>query len=301
MTHGEHGRFNYLMVTLALLLGACGSFGQVASDENRTIVDREVKMPTPTEPTDLHSDATLSSITPFSVTQVDSPMLPPSEVLIPTGDAKKTVSPAETAEIHYQICSPLALHPLEELREIISDPYRPPPPGKEERHHGIDFSYYRHGERLSIQGVGIQSVLPGKVAASLVDSYPYGNVVIIETAYAALPNQITGLLPIKEGQSIYTLYAHMDQTPLVPLGEVITACRALGLVGKSGNAVEPHLHLEMRVGPSEAVFTSMGYYRAQDTEEERRNYVRWRTGGEFLHFNPMLVLQDLVEALRQNK
>jgi hypothetical protein len=35
----------------------------------------------------------------------------------------------------------------------------------------------------------------------------------------------------------------------------------------------------------------MGFYKADDTEEERSNYVRWRTSGEFRHFDPMRVLQ----------
>jgi murein DD-endopeptidase MepM/ murein hydrolase activator NlpD len=166
----------------------------------------------------------------------------------------------------FVICSPLSIHPLEELPEIISDPYRPPPPGKEERHHGVDFSYYRRGDRLSIKGVGVQSVLTGVAAASLADTFPYGNLVIIETEHTALPDRWVEALQIPPGYSIYTLYAHMDQPPKAAQGETVSACQPLGEVGLSGNAAEPHLHLEMRLGRPGARFNSMGFYKADDTE-----------------------------------
>jgi murein DD-endopeptidase MepM/ murein hydrolase activator NlpD len=188
----------------------------------------------------------------------------------------------------------LDIHDLDELPEITSDPYRPPPPGREERHHGVDFSYYRRGERTTIQGVGVQSVLAGRVITAIPDSFPYGNVVIIETVYEDLPAELVAQLEIPPGESIYTLYAHMEKAPLVALGETVLACQALGQVGKSGNAYEPHLHLEMRLGAAGTEFTSMGFYKADDTEEERSNYVRWRTSGDFRHFDPMRVLQKSV-------
>jgi hypothetical protein len=36
---------------------------------------------------------------------------------------------------------------------------------------------------------------------------------------------------------------------------------------------------------------AMGFYLATSTEEERSTYVRWRTGGEFNHLDPMLLLK----------
>ena len=202
------------------------------------------------------------------------------------------VLPTATAVVSstFQICSPLEIHPLDELTEIISDPYHPPPPGREERHHGVDFSYYRRGDRLTIQGVGVQAVFSGQIAAAIQDRFPYGNVVIVETRQNELPDAWISKLGMQPGESIYTLYAHLDQPPLLDLGEKVEACQSLGAVGKSGNTVEPHLHLEMRLGPAGQSFPSMAYYGAQDSKEERENYVRWRTGGEFRHFDPMSVL-----------
>jgi len=210
----------------------------------------------------------------------------PVELTQPSPTPTNTPTP-----IPFRICSPLDIHDLEELPEITSDPYRPPPPGREERHHGVDFSYYRRGERTTIQGVGVQSVFSGRVVAAIADSFPYGNVVIIETVYEDLPPELAAELEIPPGESIYTLYAHMDQAPLVALGDPVLACQALGQVGKSGNAAEPHLHLEMRLGAPGAEFSSMGFYKADDTAEERSNYVLWRTSGEFRHFDPMRVLK----------
>jgi murein DD-endopeptidase MepM/ murein hydrolase activator NlpD len=219
-----------------------------------------------------------------------SPTIPAQPIVV-----QPSITPTATpTPIPFRICSPLDIHSLEELPEITSDPYRPPPPGREERHHGVDFSYYRRGERTTIQGVGVQAVLAGRVIAAISESFPYGNVVIIETAYADLPAKLAAELEIPPGESIYTLYAHMEQAPLVALGDIVLACQALGQVGKSGNAYEPHLHLEMRLGAPGAEFTSMGFYKADDTEEERSNYVRWRTSGDFRHFDPMRVLQKSV-------
>lgn len=281
---------------LCMLLAACSSFGQAGSGVNSSPVGTITPLPESIQTQVLSTFLPPTLATPASPQQIESSPLLPGEANTPAliGNVDLSAMPTNSP---FQICSPLSLHPLSELREITSDPYRPPPPGREERHHGIDFSYYRHGDRLTIQGVGVQSVLPGKVAASLVESYPYGNVVIIETPYSALPDSIIDLLPISAGQSLYTLYAHMDQPPLVITGEDVVSCQVLGQVGKSGNAVEPHLHLEMRVGPAGVVFRSMGYYQANDTVEERNNYVRWRTGGEFNHFDPMLLLRDAARLM----
>lgn len=199
-----------------------------------------------------------------------------------------SATPEPTEQPH--ACSPLEGHPIDELREIISAPYDPPPPGKEERHHGVDFSYYRRGERTTIEGVGVQALFSGRVAASLTGTFPYGNVIIIETRKDALPDSILGQIDLGEGQSLYTLYAHLKDPPLVSVNEEVDACQLIGYVGFSGNAVEPHLHLETRRGPFGVTFLGMSYYSTQTTPEERANYEHWRTGGEFIHFDPMDLL-----------
>jgi murein DD-endopeptidase MepM/ murein hydrolase activator NlpD len=162
--------------------------------------------------------------------------------------------------------------------------------GKDDRHQGVDFSYYRRGERLSIEGVMIQSIYPGRVAATLGSTFPFGNFVIVETPAAQLPAELRERFSILENESLYILYAHMLAAPSLALGEAVEACQEIGQVGKSGNAGVAHLHLEMRHGPSRVRFSAMAYYLAEHTAEERANYLLWATSGTFLHFDPMAVL-----------
>jgi murein DD-endopeptidase MepM/ murein hydrolase activator NlpD len=188
------------------------------------------------------------------------------------------------------LCSPLEIHPLEELPEIIGDPYDPPRPRREERHHGIDFAYYHYKERDSMLGEPVQSILPGLAASVLDGHYPYGNMVIIESPMSQLPVDVLDKLEVPEESSLYVLYAHLDQAPMVALGEQVFACQELGVVGMSGNTDIPHLHIETRLGPAGQVFESMRYYDTSATLEELDMYELWRTSGVFQHFDPMVML-----------
>jgi murein DD-endopeptidase MepM/ murein hydrolase activator NlpD len=196
--------------------------------------------------------------------------------------------PSPTPEII--LCSPLGIHPLEELPDIIGDPYDPPRPGREERHHGIDFGYYHYQDRDSMLGEPVQTVLAGKVAAVLTGQYPYGNMVIVESTAGDLPAGLAGEIDIPAGQSLYILYAHLDQPPPVNLGDLVPACQPLGVVGMSGNTDIPHLHLETRWGPPGEVFESMRFYDTRAMQEEMDAYVLWRTSGVFQHFDPLQLL-----------
>jgi murein DD-endopeptidase MepM/ murein hydrolase activator NlpD len=188
------------------------------------------------------------------------------------------------------LCSPLELHPLEELAEIIGDAYDPPRPGREERHHGIDFGYYHYQERDSMLGEPVQAILPGQVASVLTGQYPYGNMVMIEIGAADFPVDLSEGIEIPAGQSLYILYAHLDQPPEVNLGDRVAACQSLGVVGMSGNTDIPHLHIETRLGPAGQVFESMRFYDTRATQAEMDAYVLWRTSGIFQHFDPLLLL-----------
>jgi murein DD-endopeptidase MepM/ murein hydrolase activator NlpD len=188
------------------------------------------------------------------------------------------------------ICSPLGSHTLTELPQIVSAPYAPPPPGREERHQGIDFSYYSRDGRPSIQGETVRSVLTGYVAAVVDNRFPYGNMVIVETPREFLPVGLIESLKILTGESLYSLYAHLENPPQVNLSELVAACQPVGEVGQTGNAGVPHLHLEMRLGPAGKSFSSLAYYDLHATQEEKENYLSWRISGVFRHFDPMLVL-----------
>jgi murein DD-endopeptidase MepM/ murein hydrolase activator NlpD len=203
---------------------------------------------------------------------------------VKTPTATPTLSPTPVA---FELCSPLRDLTLPELPEIVSAPYNPPPMGKDDRHQGVDFSFYQRNARESILGLEVQSVLPGQVAAAIPDSFPFGNLVIIETPGDVLSAELRTHFEIKEGESLYLAYAHMVDPPAFQLGDKVVACQVLGQVGKSGNAGIAHLHLEVRRGPAGARFTEFGYYRPDDTPEERQNYLLWRTSGIFQHYDPM--------------
>jgi hypothetical protein len=47
--------------------------------------------------------------------------------------------------------------------------------------------------------------------------------------------------------------------------------------------------METRIGPSGEIFYGMSYYSTQTTPDERANYIRWRTSGDFIHFDPLLL------------
>jgi RHS repeat-associated protein len=92
----------------------------------------------------------------------------------------------------------------------------------------------------------------------------YGNVVIIEYNAESIPQRYRSKLGISEGESIYMLYGHLSKI-YVNLGDKVTAHETIGLAGDTGNSTGPHLHVEVRIGPSGFIppgpfATYSGYY-----------------------------------------
>jgi murein DD-endopeptidase MepM/ murein hydrolase activator NlpD len=266
-----------LLITLLILpLAACSGGAakemkaEVTADESLAMQTIAVTVTNTPEPT--------SSLTPkASPTAADTPTITP------------------TLEPTFELCTPLPLHPLEVISEIVGDPYDPPHAGREERHHGVDLAYYHWEERDTMEGEPVQAVLSGVVIARMDDRMPYGNMVIIETRQSDLPQDLVDRLVIPTGESLYLLYAHLKEPPLVKLGDTVEACQPLGTVGMTGWTEIPHLHLEARTGPAETVFESILYYDTQATQEEMDNYELWRTSGVYQHFDPMSLLLAYVE------
>ena len=50
-----------------------------------------------------------------------------------------------------------------------------------------------------------------------------------------------------DGNTFATLYAHMQSTPVVAVGQQVKQGQLLGYVGSTGNSTGNHLHLELRV------------------------------------------------------
>lgn len=268
-----------------------------------------------------------------SPTPTLSPTVEPSTIAVPsiqtvtppaTAPAPATPTPSQTPpdviakpEAQPQICSPLAGFSLADLETAIFNPFDPPAAGLDGPHQGVDFADLEPINGYAREGLAVQAALTGKVAAVIDNRFPYGHALLIETSLTDLPGfwlVTQELLAIKSPQtphpaltcpdlalpdwdqqtrSLFLLYAHLQQPPQLTTGEPVTCGQTLGAIGSSGNALNPHLHLELRVGPSEASFKSMAHYDPSASAEEMANYCAWRVGGTFQLVDPLLLLQQL--------
>jgi murein DD-endopeptidase MepM/ murein hydrolase activator NlpD len=199
---------------------------------------------------------------------------------------------APVVQLEFQICSPLDNILREDLPRLVSDGYAPPPRLRpDDRHHGVDFAYYHWKGGGPIAGTEVQSVLAGRVAMALEDTFPYGNVVIVETPREDLPEELIQSLELPQGQSLYLLYAHLQEESLqVQVNDPVSACQSIGAVGRTGNTKAYHLHLETRSGPPGLTLTGMSAFTDTASDEEKRNYRMWRISGKYQHFDPMRLL-----------
>ncbi len=264
--------------------------------------------------------ASSAIITPPASASLPSPTHTPlptaTEILTPTAIPSPTATEAvlleELASTAFEVCSPLEDETLETLPEIITHPLDIPGFGRDEGHHGVDFAYYRRGERESIEGIKIYAILSGQVVVALDDDIPYGYTLLIETPLADLPDTLQSqlmenYLPVPEDPhyrlycpdvpqprlsgeySVYHLYAHMEIKPPFDRGERIECGQKLGTVGNTGRSSNPHLHLETRLGPAGAEFETMAHYENTNTYEQLGNYCLWRMSGYYQLFDPFVI------------
>lgn len=227
--------------------------------------------------------------------------------LLPT-DAPATATPTAV----WQVCSPLEGVGLDELAGMVSNPYAPPPAGSDNPHQGVDLAQV-NALGVALAGMPVRAVLDGQVAAVIVERFPYGNAILIETrldgaaqdwaASLRLPTPAPTLEAIPaltcpegepfwlgEGRSLYLLYAHLQAAPQRQVGEAVRCGETIGAVGDSGNALNPHLHLEARVGPAGARFGSMAHYDVSASAAEMYVYCVWRVSGLFQVIDPLGVV-----------
>ncbi|MCB5164042.1 LysM peptidoglycan-binding domain-containing M23 family metallopeptidase [Streptomyces bambusae] len=104
-------------------------------------------------------------------------------------------------------------------------------------HTGVDFSV---GSGTSVHAVGAGTVVSAGWAGA------YGNEVII-----------------RHSDGRYSQYAHLSSLS-VSAGQVVGAGDTVGLSGSTGNSTGPHLHFEIRTGPSYGQdIDPLAYLRAQ--------------------------------------
>lgn len=226
--------------------------------------------------------------------------------IVPTPGETITPQPTPTAEVE-RVCSPLKLAQISELPAMVVNAYNPPAAGSDDPHQGMDLAFTAGEEKVAVGGQEVDTVLAGKVAGIIADRFPYGNAVMIESAIDQLPASITipGVLEklnppgsltcpdysshtdlLSNPRSVYLLYAHLGSISDLQVDQEVQCGAPLGIVGNSGNALNPHLHLEVRVGPAGMKFTSMGHYDPSVNGLEIANYCAWRVSGLFQTIDP---------------
>ncbi len=279
----------------ALLLCSCGLSPVGGAPSKLEIEEMEATFAAPTVPTLLIRQTTPAASTIPAEKQnpvTAAPAILPAAQPAATEEQfpLPTVEPVMLSDPW--LCSPLEFVELEDLPRVMSDEYRPPvKPGSDARHQGVDFAYIHWKGNSPLEGTPVRSSLGGRVAASIRDSFPFGNLVIVETKLEQLPEAVWRAFGIIPGESLYLLYGHMDtNSPAVSLGDELQPCAPVGFVGKTGNTAAAHLHLEARLGPAGSQFNQFSYYRDEDPKEARDNYKLWRTSGVFRHFDPLRLM-----------
>ena len=241
--------------------------------------------------------------------------IPATETVTPTtapsATPQNTPTTAGSAELPLEVCSPLAGYALPELAGIVVNPYHPPRLGSDDPHQGVDLAEVDPVNGIALTGMPVQAVLAGKVVGQAADRFPYGNMVMIETpldgAIAAsnlalivptpLPERLPpgaltcpdlNVSPPAAGapRSLYVLYGHMQNLPTVSLGDPVSCGQELGTIGESANALNPHLHVEVRVGPPGQTFPSMAHYDPSADYAEMASYCLWRVSGVYQTIDP---------------
>jgi murein DD-endopeptidase MepM/ murein hydrolase activator NlpD len=203
------------------------------------------------------------------------------------------------------------------LIEAVSNPFNPPERlGSDDPHQAVDLAVTQNG--MALAGDVVLAMLSGRAAAVIVERFPYGNALMIETPLDELPaDWLTGLAlptlaptlpphpaltcpqvegapdwgtPSTAGRSLYLLYAHMQEPVAFQLDDPVACGARIGRIGQSGNALNPHVHIEARLGPAGARFTGMAHYESRATPQEMSNYCAWRVSGVFQLVDPMRLL-----------
>jgi murein DD-endopeptidase MepM/ murein hydrolase activator NlpD len=249
------------------------------------------------------------------VTLTATPTSPPVTRTVPPPDTpapspSPSASPTPTSP-PFAACSPLLGIPSRDLAGIVANPYDPPPLGSDDPHQGVDLAQVQSG--IALSGLPVQVVLPGRVVLAISGRFPYGNALLVETPLEALPaawlkaldlpsvpavpekrTSLTCPTPAApaswdyEQRSLYLLYAHLLELPILTPGDALECGQTIGAIGQSGNALNPHLHLEVRVGPAGVRFPGMAHYDSSANPEEMAAYCQWRVSGAFLTIDPLL-------------
>ena len=186
-----------------------------------------------------------------------TPTLPPTATAT---NPPPTLTPVPVV----RLCTPLQNIPLNQIEALVSNPYHPPAPGKDDPHAGVDLAVRLPGTEIAVAGHPVQSALAGRVVMTIHDRFPFGNSVLVETpldsfqkdwwAAAEIPTPAPTLpprsaltcpaapapiFPDPARRSLYVLYAHLLQPATLKPGDAIGCGQVIGAVGQTGNALNP--------------------------------------------------------------
>ena len=237
-----------------------------------------------------------------AATSPQTPTLPAALTPTLTATLALTLTPTPSAtSIPATVCSPLAVLSLEQIPAYITQPFSRPDLihnaehptwiQKDGGHHGVDIGYYQVDGKL-FTGTPVLAALDGQIAAIVHDRPPYGNMLIVETPFERIPAALVAAQNISTGNSLYSLYAHLQALQALTPGQPIHCGQPLAETGLTGFTGGPHLHFETRWGPPGRTFTSMAYYSADASAEEMSNYETWRMTTIFQIFDPMELLKQ---------
>lgn len=251
----------------------------------------------------------------INIVTENKPQLTSTPFIEPSTTVNETIVPTELV---VEVSSPLQEYSMTRLMDMISNPYHPPKSGSDDPHQGVDFSIVDPDYQIALAGEKVQSILEGKVVMVMNNRFPYGNSVMIETLFRDLPPgwvetlvemplpDSFGISPAltcpsgwdkapndKPDLALYILYAHLHEPTAVEVNQLVQSGEFLGSVGESGNALAPHLHVEMRYGYSRELNGSMAHYDVSASQEEMENYCRWRVSGWYRVVDPLMFLKDV--------
>ena len=252
------------------------------------------------------------SVVPTMTTAIPSQV--PTMKNLPTDTSEPTIT-ATNQDSGRLVCSPVEGVLIDEIAGMVFNPFYPPVEGSDDPHQGVDLSDVDVNSQIARTGAGVNSVVSGKVIMVVKNRFPYGNAILIETPFEELPvnwqTTITnnpqsepynktpaltcpqGWNEMSDSNSIpalFTLYAHLKNVPDLTAGELVNCGEAIGKIGMSGNALAPHVHIEMRYGPPSGLSGSMAHYDVSASIEEMSNYCRWRVSGWYRLIDPFSLL-----------
>ncbi len=192
-----------------------------------------VPSPTPTPSPTRTPTATPTRTPTLSPTRTPRPTATATPTATPTSSAPGEETPTPVAQAHLWLERPISPDGVNTIARFY--PYASTGEGHYPVHHGVEF--------VNPEGTPVLAVAPGTVVFAGPD----------DAEVVGPSTDFYGLVVVQEldrrwkGKPVYVVYGHLSAV-LVEEGQPVETGEPVGLVGMTGVAMGPHLHLEVRVG-----------------------------------------------------